>query len=279
MEPPSVPQLSAGTSSFDPTSTLPAGVALSKLEEEEKKLVNRIRASEKRQRKEGIKIKDQLEVDQLLKELQSAAGCRHNWRYQKKEDDPKTIQFCNEVKGKIQWKDVVPFENTDQCCMMEWRRKGWDSDRPGQDKKDSFVTHMVNKFYMNGHLVKQWYDLTSRPLSQATSVALALASMPQSFTGASSLDPASTLGTTTTGGSEGASNAALLEGLTEVTTGLVELTKTVKAGQLALAQTVDNNKAVMEMLAMMEENRRRDNEKMLETMKTQNCWLPDLDCY
>jgi hypothetical protein len=58
-------------------------------------------------------------------------------------------------------------------------------------------------------------------------VVMALDSAPQRSTGASSFHPASML---PTGGSEGTSNAALIESLAKVKVGLVELAKVVKAG-------------------------------------------------
>jgi hypothetical protein len=299
MEPASAPRRSTRVSSFDPFLTLPAGKAPSKpaaeeeavvveaVEEEEREVDDIEALDNRKKRKNGPKDKTQSEVDQMLKELGSVVGRNFNSRDREKKDDSETLQYKVEVKGKQQWKDVVSREQIDQRCLTEWR----DSNVPERIKRESFVTHMLSKFCIHGDLVKQWYRSNSRPplptagdpevaMPQAASVVPALASAPQRSTGASSFHPASMLATTTsTGGSECASNAALIEGLAEVKAGLVELAKAVKAGQTELTHTVNNNNAVVDsklenMLQLFVTTMDSKLEKMLElfvtTMDTNN---------
>jgi hypothetical protein len=180
----------------------------------------------------------------MLKELGSVAGRKRNQRYREKKGDSQTLQCKVEGKGGRQWKDVVSCEQINQRCLTEWR----DSNVPERIKRESFVTHMLNKFCMHGDLVKEWYRSSSRP-------PLPLAEDPQVTTSQAALVVPALAAALTTGGSEGAAFATLLEGLVEVKAELVEAVNTVKA---ELTHTVNM------LVATMDNN----NEKMFETMKT-----------
>jgi hypothetical protein len=92
--------------------------------EGEEQELKRITASKKpRQRKIPNNMKQQSEVNEMLKEIESAAGrTLYSHRYpgnREKKKDPAPLQYIASSKGEYMWKDVVPKEKTDQCCKME----------------------------------------------------------------------------------------------------------------------------------------------------------------